>query len=61
MGEVPLYASYPQEEQLYRNVQRFPGGLVFKVHRRVYHSTPGLRVTKKKEEERSQHVGIWAP
>jgi len=28
-------------------VQRFRGGLVFKAHRRVYHSTLGLRVIKK--------------
>jgi len=27
-----------------RNVKRFRGGLVFKAHRRSYHSTPGLRV-----------------
>jgi hypothetical protein len=29
-------------------VQRFRSGLVFKAHRSVYHSTPGLRVIKKK-------------
>jgi len=34
---------------LYRNVQRFRGGLVFKAHRRLYHSTLGLRVIKKKK------------
>ena len=33
----------------YRIVQRFRGGLVFKAHRRVYHSTPGLSVEKKKK------------
>ena len=31
-----------------RNVQRFRGGLVFKAHRLLYHSTLGLRVIKKK-------------
>ena len=31
-----------QEQLLYRNVQRFRGGLVFKAHRLVYHSTVGL-------------------
>jgi len=31
------------------NVQRFRGGLVFKAHRLVYHSTLGLRVIKKKK------------
>jgi len=29
-------------------VQRFLGGLVFKAHRLLYHSTLGLRVIKKK-------------
>ena len=31
---------------------RSRGGLVFKAHRRVYHSTLGLRVVKKKREFR---------
>ena len=30
------------------NVKRFRGGLVFKAHRLLYHSTLGSRVTKKK-------------
>jgi len=30
-------------------MQRFRGGLVFKAHRLVYHSTLGLRVIKKKK------------
>ena len=34
---------------LRRNVKRFRGGLVFKAHRIVYHSTLGLRVIKKKK------------
>ena len=34
---------------LYRNVQRFRGGLVCKAHRPLYHSTLGLRVIKKKK------------
>jgi len=33
------------------NVQRFRGGLVFKAHRLVYHSTLGLRVINKKKVE----------
>ena len=49
---------------LHRNVQRFRGGLVFKAHRLLYHSTLGLRVKKKKkdleadlgEEARVDHV-----
>ena len=35
-----------------RNVQRFRSGLVFKVHRLLYHTTLGLRVTKKKQSGR---------
>ena len=31
-------------------VKRFPGGLVFKAHRLLYHSTLGLRVIKKKKK-----------
>ena len=34
-------------ELLRRNVKRFRGGLVFKDHRLVYHSSLGLRVIKK--------------
>ena len=37
-------------ELLYRNVKRFRGGLVFKARRLLYHSTPGLRVIKKKNK-----------
>jgi len=33
-----------------RNFQRFRGGLVFKAHRHLYHSTLGLRVIKKKDD-----------
>ena len=35
---------------VHRNVKRFRGGLVFKAHRLVYHSTLGLRVIKKKKK-----------
>jgi len=35
---------------LYRNVQRFRGGLVFKANRLLYHSTLGVRVIKKKKK-----------
>jgi len=34
---------------LYINVQQFRGGIVFKAHRLLYHSTLGLRVIKKKK------------
>ena len=33
-----------------RNVKRFRGGLVFKAHRLLYHSTLGLEVIKKKKK-----------
>ena len=32
-------------------MQWFRGGLVFKAHRRLYHSTLGLRVIKKKKKK----------
>ena len=32
------------------NVKRFRGGLVFKAHRLLYHSTLGSRVIKKKKK-----------
>ena len=32
-------------------MQRFRGGLVFKVHRLLYHSTLDLRVIKKKKRD----------
>jgi len=35
-------------------VKRFRGGLVFKAHRLVYHSTLGLRVIKKKKKSRER-------
>jgi len=33
--------------EIYKKVQRFRGGLVFKAHRLLYLSTLGLRVIKK--------------
>jgi len=35
-------------------VKRFRGGLVFKAHRLLYHSTLGLRVIKKKKKKTLQ-------
>jgi len=35
-------------------VKRFRGGLIFKAHRLVYHSTLGLRVIKQKKKETIQ-------
>ena len=50
-----------------KNVKRFRGGLVCKAHRRLYHSSLGLRIIKKKERSRPPHqgppgtppVGVW--
>ena len=47
--EQDLQSRPPISQTLYRNVQRFRGGLVFKAHRLVYDSTLGLRVMKKKK------------
>ena len=38
------------EQLLSRNVERLRGGLVFKAHRSLYHSTLGSRVIKKKKK-----------
>jgi len=40
-----------------RNVQRFRGGLVFKAHRLLYHSTLGLRILKKKKKNSERFKG----
>jgi len=37
-------------------VKRFRGGLVFKAHRLVYHSTLGWRVIKKKKYSSSPFI-----
>ena len=57
LKEQPLYRYQEQllhrkkehhsEHLLHKNVWRFRGGLVFKAHRRLYHSTLGLKVIKK--------------
>jgi len=39
-----------QHQLLHRNVKWFRGGLVFKAHRWLYHSTLGSRVIKKTED-----------
>jgi hypothetical protein len=50
MCEVPLYRIPVPVELLYRNVQRFRGGLVFKAHRPLYLSTLGPRLESRKEK-----------
>ena len=49
MGRSVFRHSRIDEQLFSRNVKRFPGGLVFKAHRPVHHSTPCSRVIKKKE------------
>ena len=53
MGPLNFRLEGNKEEEgkqlLYGNVQRFQGGLVFKAHRLLCHSTQGLRVIKNKE------------
>ena len=43
-----MAASFPAASSV--PVQRFRGGLVFKAHRLLYHSTLGWRVIKKKKK-----------
>ena len=43
--------------QLRRNVKRFRGGLVFKAHRLLYHSTLGLRIIKKRRRGCTSRAG----
>ena len=53
----PVYSNIPRYKQVrapLRNVKRFRGGLVFKAHRLVYHSTLGLGVIKKKKKRYKQ-------
>ena len=61
-------ADLPVEEPLLRrNGKRFRGGLVFKAHRLLSHSTLGLGEIKKKKvadlpvDERKIHVVFWIP
>ena len=39
-----------------RNEKRFRGGLVFKAHRLLYHSTLGSRVIKKKKKKKKDQI-----
>jgi len=57
--DTHLYRSvhFSIQEQLLRiNIKRFRGGLVFKAHRLVYHSTLVLRVIKNKRTARHLEV-----
>ena len=46
-----LHQPHISEQLLSRNEKRFRGGLVFKAHRFLYHSTLGSRVIKKKKKK----------
>ena len=46
--------------ELRRNVKRSRGGLVFKAHRLVYHSTLGWRVIKKEKIDHAQELWLCA-
>ena len=50
----------PIIQLLRRNVKRFRGGLVFKAHRLLCHSTLGLRVIKKKKKYTHASVTLLA-
>jgi len=52
MSEVPLYEHGCAWGSPEEGVKRFRGGLVFKAHRHLYHSTLGFRVIKKKKKAR---------
>ena len=47
-----------QGQLLYRNVQRFRGGLALKAHRLLYHSALGLRVIQKKKYHDEVALGV---
>ena len=46
------YCPSISEQLLYRNVKHLRGGLSFKAHSLLYHSTLGSRVIKRKKEDR---------
>ena len=52
-----LLTRFYRNVKLYRNVKRFQGGLVFKAHRLLYHSTLGFRVIKKKKKDHQSRAG----
>jgi len=53
---LPYEVGDDSVQLLYRNEERLRGGLVFKAHRWLYHSTLGSRV-KKEEERRAPGLG----
>ena len=57
MSEVTLFRACPlssdSEHLLLRNVPRFQGGLVFKTHRFMFHSTLGVGAIKKKKDKKN--------
>jgi hypothetical protein len=54
-----LHQQVQREQLLSRNAERFRGGLVFKAHILLYHSTLGSRVIKKKKKyKETSHAQI---
>jgi len=61
-GFVPLGGQFPYQSgfsQYKWGVTSFRGGLVFKAHRLLYHSTLGLRVMKKKTSASTKTEAAW--
>ena len=54
-------SSQARDRLLHINVQLFRGGLVFKAHRLLYHSTLGLRVIKKKTKDGVGALSLMDP
>jgi len=57
MASISLTRQIGYSSKTKKNVQRFQGGLVFKAHRLLYHSTQGLSVIKKKKFAPAVHDG----
>ena len=58
LGIAPLGRHVPASLFIVRNVNRFRGGLVFKAHGLLYHSTLGLRVIMKKKKVQGAECGV---
>ena len=53
LRHLPFGRALKSSTTSYQNVQWFRGGLVFKAHRLLYHSTRDLRVMKRKKKKRN--------
>jgi len=59
LAEGLIFSIRPCRGHYNINAQRFRGGLVFKAHRLLYHSTLGLRVIKKKKMRRAVGAQLY--